>query len=126
MENLTINTNAILSKMQEEEIRLKNEQLANIMRTYNTIGGFSMGPCSITFNSVTSSDPIKLCAEYEIEKELLSADPNQADRFIKMSLARKLAKQMVDEDLIKIYHDTSISTAPEKEKFRAEVKFIQE
>ena len=123
MENLTINTDAILSNIEEEKIRIANEKLKEVMTKSS---GYVMGPCSITFNSVTSSDPIKLCAEYEIEKELLSADPNQADRFIKMSLARKLAKQMVDEDLIKIYHDTSISTAPEKEKFRAEVKFIQE
>ena len=68
---------------------------------------------------------VTLQVDHVLDMSLLrDEDSNTIDRYLKEELARKIAKQMIEEDLIQIQYDDDPSTLDRT--YRATVKFIQE
>lgn len=67
---------------------------------------------------------IELSAAYTIDTTLVRDDPAGIENYIREKLARKIAKQLIEEDLIQIQSDEDIEHM--NTTFRARVKVIQE
>ena len=66
----------------------------------------------------------ELTVEDELDYSDLEGDPNAIDEIIKQELALKIAREMINEDLIQILVSEDISKRTKV--FRAKVKFVQE
>ena len=66
----------------------------------------------------------ELTVEDELDYANLEGDPNAIDEIIKQELALKIAREMINEDLIQILVSDDISKRTKV--FRAQVKFVQE
>ena len=67
---------------------------------------------------------IELSVAYTIDTTLVRDDPAGMENYIREKLARKIAKQLIEEDLIQIQSDEDIEH--KNTTFRARVKVIQE
>lgn len=67
---------------------------------------------------------IELSAAHTIDTWLVRDDPAGTENYIRDELARKIAKQLIEEDLIQIQSDEDIEL--KNTTFRARVKVIQE
>ena len=67
---------------------------------------------------------IELSAAYTVDTTLVRDDPAGMENYIREKLARKIAKQLIEEDLIQIQSDEDINLMTTT--FRARVKVIQE
>ena len=84
--------------------------------------GFSMAPGCITFKE---QKPVTLIAEHIIDSSLFyNVNPQDLEEYIRTQLAQKIAKKIIEEDLIKIQVSDDPSTMTHKA--RATVKIIQE
>lgn len=87
---------------------------------------FEMRPDgSIVCCTEPENNIITLKADHIIDMSLLrDEDPTAIDMYLKKELARKLAEQMIEEDVIKIQYSDDPATLDRT--YRATVKFIQE
>ena len=67
---------------------------------------------------------VELSAAYTVDTWLVKDDPASAENYAREELARKIAKQLIEEDLIQIQSDKDIEHMTTT--FRARVKVIQE
>lgn len=67
---------------------------------------------------------VTLAAEHSVDSALVRENPENMENYIRCELARKLAQQLIDEDLIQIQSCEDIETM--NTRFRATVKIIQE
>jgi hypothetical protein len=118
--------------MDEEEKLVygwKNEDF-NILETLNNI---QASVASIEYHepilsccSSMKEEPniVVLKADYKESKYLVEKNPEQMDKLIKEELALRLARKMIDEDLISVYQGYDLDY--ETINFRATVKIVQE
>ena len=67
---------------------------------------------------------IELSVAHTVDTTLVRNDPAGMENYIREELARKIAKQLIEEDLIQIQHDDDIKLMTTT--FNARVKVIQE
>lgn len=67
---------------------------------------------------------IELSVTHTVDTTLVRDDPAGMENYIREELARKIAKQLIEEDLIQIQSDEDIELMTTT--FRARVKMIQE
>lgn len=67
---------------------------------------------------------VTLAAEHVVDSALVRENPENMENYIRCELAQKLAKQLIEEDLIQIQSSEDIATM--NTYFRATVKVIQE
>lgn len=67
---------------------------------------------------------IELSVAHTVDTTLVRDDPAGMENYIREELARKIAKQLIEEDLIQIQSDEDINLMTTT--FRARVKVIQE
>lgn len=101
------------------------EKALGSIKASTPIGTISHDPIMSCCSSIKKEPTIvKLRAEYAESRDLINNNPTGMDKIIKEELALRLARQMIDEDLIVVYHDFDIDY--NAERFRAEVKIVQE
>ena len=101
------------------------EKAINSIRASSPIGTISADPIISCCSSVKKEPTIvKLTANYTEGRDLINQNPTGMDKIIKQQLAIELARQMIEEDLITVYHNFNIDF--NVEEFRAEVKIVQE
>lgn len=83
----------------------------------NTTSGFG----SLSF---PKEKTVKLSAEHVVDSVLVRENPENMENYIRCELARKLAQQLIDEDLIQIQSCEDMEHM--NMTFRATVKVIQE
>ena len=104
---------------------VKSEVVQNLLKSFQTTNAtFTMDPLSISWTMPTKDNTVELVAEETVDNDLIRNDPNGIDQFIKLELARKIAKMMVEEDLIQIQSCEDPVTMTTR--VRAKVKIIQE
>lgn len=81
----------------------------------------SSGCCSFSFPKEKTVD---LIAEQTVDTMLIRDDPASMERYIRNELAQKLAKQLIEEDLIQIQSCEDIEHM--NTRFRAKIKVVQE
>lgn len=110
LDNLNIDLSEILSKIQLSGDSLKMTYPASTMS----------GCWTAPKGTVTT-----ISAEHDIDMALLrDEDQNGIDKYIKDELARKIAKQLIEEDLLQIQTCDDITNMTHR--VRATVKIIQE
>ena len=67
---------------------------------------------------------VDLTVEHAIDTTLVRDDPASAEQYIRNELAQKLAKQLIEEDLIQIQSCEDITNM--NTIFRAKIKVVQE
>ena len=106
--DLTINTDALQQSI--ESIK-------------ETLSSFTMGPSYITMYH--GKEPTTLSVEHTVSWSLLhDDDPAAVEEYIRNELARKIAKKLIEEDLLLI--QTSDDPATMDRTVRATVKLLQE
>lgn len=123
--------NEVLKKIEEyNKGGLFNEPLSFTTKldssaTAAFLNSFSM-PASHGFKSFTipPEKTVELAAEHVVDSVLMRESPENTENYIRYELARKLAQQLIDEDLIQIQSCEDIETM--NTHFRATVKIIQE
>lgn len=111
LDNLNIDLSEILSKIQ-----INADAITMSYQPSTTLTGSWPSPKGI----ITT-----LSAEHDVDMFLLrESDQNAVDKYIRDELARKIAKQLIEEDLLDIQTCEDIST--NTYKVRATVKIIQE
>lgn len=104
---------------------VKNEAVQNLLKSFQTTSAtFTMDPLGISWTIPNKNNTVELVAEETVDNDLIRNDPNGIDQFIKLELARKIAKMIVEEDLIQIQSCEDPVTMITK--VRAKVKIIQE
>lgn len=107
----------------------KNEDF-HILETLNNIQASVTGIkphepiLSCCSSMIKEPNIVILKADYKESKYLVEKNPEQMDKLIKEELALRLARKMIDEDLISIYQGYALDY--ETINFRAEVKIVQE
>ena len=117
--------NLVYTLNNEDYYEAIKKALGSVKSTYPT-GTIPSAPIMSCCCTGTKKEPniIKLKADYTEDKDFINKDPIGMDHIIKEELALRLARQMIDEDLIVIYRDSNIDY--KTERFRAEVKIVQE
>lgn len=117
--------NEILEKIEE----YNNGGIFNEPVTFNTSANTAtlLKLCASSISSGFKSlkdKTIELSAAHTIDNWLVRDDPAGVENYIRDELARKIAKQLIEEDLIQIQSCEDIEHM--NTTFRARVKVIQE
>lgn len=98
--------------------------ISNIETTVKANNTINLTPNKIVINGQSLKQPeVIIQAEHIIDYKF-HGNQTEQDRYIKNELALKIAKQLVDEDLIQIQVNDDPATLDKK--VRAKVKIIQE
>ena len=114
----------LVYNLKNEDYETLEKVLGSIKSTY-PIGGIPSAPIiSCCSSTKEESNIVILKADYKESKYLVEKNPKQMDKLIKEELALRLARKMIDEDLISIYQGYDLDY--ETINFRAKVKIVQE
>lgn len=93
--------------------------MTTLLNLFTPPSGYGFGSFSIPKEKI-----VDLVAEQTVDTWQLSNDPAGIENYVREELAKKIAKQLIEEDLIQIQSDKS---APQWSTiFRAKVKVVQE
>lgn len=107
-----------------------NNKLLDTINEYNngglinTMDLFSMLSSNHNACTMTREKTVELAAECVVETSLVRSSPSEMENYIRCELARKLAEQLIAEDLIPMLVDNDIETLTTK--VRTKIKVIQE
>ncbi len=120
--------NEVLEKIEEyNKGGLFNEPITfNSSADAATLLHLFTSPISSGFGpvSVSKDKTVELSVAHTVNTRLVRDDPTTTEIYIRDELARKLAQQLIEEDLIQIQSDEDIVTM--NTTFRAKVKVVQE
>lgn len=125
----TINTDNLVYNWKNEDLFINHDSLTQAINSIKT--AVNANTINLTPNKIViSSQPLRqpeviIQAEHIIDYRIFQdEDQTAVDKYIKTELARKIAKQLVDEDLIQIQVNDDPATLDKK--VRAKIKIIQE
>ena len=124
----TINTDNLVYNWKNEDFCINSETLAqaisNIETAVKANNTINLTPNKIVISGKPLRQPEVIIQAEHIIDYRFHGNQTEHDEYIKADLARKIAKQLVDEDLIQIQINDDPFTL--NKKVRAKVKIIQE
>ncbi len=119
-----MNTDNLICNWKKEDFYINHEALEQAISSIKSINTINLTPKKIVINSQLLKQPeIIIQAEHIIDYKF-HGDQTEQDKYIKAELAQKIAKQLIDEDLIQIQVDDDPASL--NKRVRAKVKIIQE
>lgn len=94
---------------------------ATLLNLFTPLTSSSFGSFSLSFPKEKTVD---LAVEQVVDTMLIHDDPANMEQYVRNELAQKLAKQLIEEDLIQIQSCEDIEHM--NTRFRAKIKVVQE